>query len=288
MEKFDPEQKQNRPDHLPQSEAEWLETGEFNVETIEIGGKKIRCALVKGTERKPLITMAGGIPRDPLWREKLPIINKFYGYLALKLKGEGESSILYNQPATGGSGGEWGKETIQSRADVLSGISTYFRKRVHSSDLSLVGTSAGAYIAVNALEQLENQNIKIPKLALISPAAYPKEAEDVPYGETFSNIIRKPWNVADSPIFPKLEKYVKNGGSLFLGFFEHDDPPIPKHIQEYFRMFAERLSDEGGIVHAITIPGVAHNFRKVDATEDENIVDDSIRTTAQLLAEFLK
>ncbi|TSA44924.1 hypothetical protein D4R51_02950 [bacterium] len=289
MEQFDPEQKSHRPDYLPQSEAEWLETGKFDIETIRIGEKQIRCALVKGTEGEPLVTMVGGIPRNPERRKKLPLINKLYGHLALKLLDENESSLLYNQPATGGSSGEWENETIQSRTDILVGVSRHFHELTNSSNLSLIGTSAGAYMAVNALEQLENQHIKVPKLVLLSPAAYPKDAEDVPYGPAFTGIVRQPWDIAESPIFPKLEQYIKNGGSVFISFFESDDPPIPEHIQEYYKTFAQRLSDEGGAINLTTIPGVAHNFRRIGVSEGKNVVDnDSIRATATLLADFLK
>ena len=286
MEKFNPERKPHRLDYLPQSEAEWLETGKFDIETTEIKGKQIRCALTRGAEGKPLITMAGGIPRNPERRKKLPLINKLYGHLALKMLDENESSLLYNQPATGGSSGEW---EIQSRTNILAGVSEHFYKRTHASILSLIGTSAGAYMAVNALDQLEDQRIKVPKLVLLSPAAYPEKAENVPYGEAFGNIVRKSWNVEESPIFSKLEKYIKDGGAAFISFFEADDPPIPRHIQEYYKAFVQRLSSRGGAISVTTIPGVAHNFRRIGVPEGKNIVDnDSIRATATLLADFLR
>ena len=289
MEKFNPDQKLRRPEYLPQSEAEWLETGKFNVETIEVNGKKIRCALTEGIEGNPLVTMAGGIPRDPERRKKLPLINKLYGHLAIKLLNENESGLLYNQPATGGSSGELEKETIQTRTKTLAEISKYFHERTHAPSLSLIGTSAGAYMAVNALDQLEDQHIKVSKLILLSPAAYPKEVEDIPYGETFRDIIRKPWDIKESPIFSKLEKYMQDGGSVFISFFEHDDPPIPKHIQDYYRAFAGRALNEGKNIRITTIPEVAHNFRRVGVPEGKNVVNnDSIRETANLLADFLK
>ncbi len=289
MEKFNPEQKLRRPDYLPQSETEWLETGKFDIEIIEVDGKQIRCALARGGGGKPLVAMAGGIPRDPERRKKLPLINKLYGHLAIKLLDENESSLLYNQPATGGSSGEWESETIQSRTNILAGVSEHFHGRTHASSLSLIGTSAGAYMAVNALERLENQHIKVPKLVLLSPAAYPAEAESVPYGEAFRDIVRQYWDVEDSPIFSKLEKYIKSGGSAFISFFEDDDPPIPRQIQEYYKALAERLSGEGGAISVTTIPGVAHNFRRIGVPEGKNVVDnDSIRTTAASLANFLK
>ena len=289
MEKFEREKSKNKPDYLPQSEAEWLKTGKFEIETIAIDGREIRCAFVRGPEHSPLITMVGGVPRDLERRKKLPLINKLYGHLALKILDQAESTLLYNQPATGGSTGEWEKETFQSRTDVLVKTSKYFYDRAKSSNLSLVGTSAGAYIAIKALEQLENLEITVPKITLLSPAAFPKNVENMPYGESFSRNIRESWNVAESSIFPILEKYIKNGGSVFISFFEADDPPIPKHIQDFYKNFAQRLSDEGANIRFTIIPGVAHNFRRIGVPEGANIVDnDSVRTTATMLADFLR
>ena len=241
MERFNSEKMPRGYDHLPQSEAEWLETGKFNIETVTVNGRGIKCALTRGLENEPLVVMAGGIPRDQERRVKLPLINKLYGHLAIKLLDKNESGLLYNQPSTGGSSGEWGKETIQSMTDVLTGVAEHFYKNTSASTVSLIGTSAAGYMAVNALEQLRDQEIKTTKLVLLSPAAYPKAIEEMPYGEAFTEFIRRPWNIAESPVFPKLDKYVRDGGSLFISFFEADDPPIPQRIQEYYRTFVQRL-----------------------------------------------
>ena len=131
----------------------------------------------------------------------------------------------------GHASGTWEEETFQSRTKVLVETSKYFYDRMQSSNLSLIGTSAGAYMAVNALEQLETLGISVPKLVLLSPAAFPKEIENVPYGKSFTQIIRRKWDVAESPAFSLLEKYMRKGGSVFISFFEEDDPPIPRHIR---------------------------------------------------------
>lgn len=289
MENFKNEKSKNRTDYLPQSEEEWLKTDKFEVEKIAVGNREIRCALARGPEHSPLVTMVGGIPRDSERRKKLPLINKLYGHLALKILDQAESSLLYNQPATGGSTGEWEKETFQSRTEVLVETSKYFYDRIKSSNLSLIGTSAGAYMAIKALEQLENMEIRVPKIALLSPAAFPKSIENVAYGESFSKIIREDWDVVESPAFPILERYVKNGGSVFISFFEADDPPIPKHIQDFYKNFAQQLSDDGADIKFTIIPGVAHNFRRIGVPEGANVVDnDSVRKTANVLADFLR
>ncbi|MFH1837956.1 MAG: hypothetical protein ABH808_00435 [Candidatus Kuenenbacteria bacterium] len=288
MEKFNLEKKSLHLDYLPQSEVEWLETNKFNIEMIEIKGHQIRCALTHGTEGERLVTMVGGIPRDPERCKKLPLINKLYGHLALKLLDHNESSLLYNQPATGGSNGEWEVETFQSRIDVLTELVNHFHKRIMSFDHSLIGASAGAYMAVEALEQLQIQGLKISKLILLSPAAYPKNIEHIPYGQEFTDSIRKPWKIEESPVFSKLEKYVRSGGSAYITFFEIDDPPIPYQIQKYYEDLAKRLSAEGGNIIVTIIPGVTHNFRKINLEVDKNIVNnDSIRTTANQFIDFL-
>ncbi len=289
VEQFGREKSKNKPDYLPQSEAEWLGTGKFEIEKVRIHEKEIRCALVRGPEHSPLITMVGGIPRDPERRKNLPLINKLYGHLALKMRDYDDSSLLYNQPATGGSTGEWATETFRSRTEVLVETSKYFLDQIASSNLSLVGTSAGAYMAIRALPRFEEAGMGIPrKLALLSPAAFPADIDDVPYGESFGNIIREDWDVTESPAFPLLDAYLKQGGSVFMSFFEADDPPIPQHIQKIYREFAEQRAHEGADITTTTIKGVAHNFRRIGVPEGGNVVDnDSIRTTTAALAEFL-
>ncbi len=274
--------------YLPQSENEWMETNKFNIETVQVYENQIRCALTKGSEGTQLTTMVGGIPRDQKRRENLPLINKLYGHLALKMLSFNESSLMYNQPATGKSTGDWNKETLQTRAHTLANLSLHFYEKVKSSNLAIIGTSAGAYMAVKSLEELQKNNVKVSKLILLSPAAYPEDVEGVPYGEKFSEIIRKPWNVADSPIFQDLRNFVNGGGSVFISFFEDDHATIPTHIQEYYKKFAKELADSGGKIEITTIHGVAHNFRRIGVPENKNVVDNnSVRTTATNLSKFL-
>jgi len=278
----------NLDSYLPQSEKEWLESGTFTIENVAIGEKSIRCAFAEGSEGNSLVTMVGGIPRDPERRKNLPLINKLYGHLAIKLAAVRESSVMYNQPATGGSGGDWDKETLQTRARVLAGVSEHFCEKVKPKQVAIVGTSAGAYMAAKSILELQESGINVSKLVLLSPAAYPESIDDIPYGEKFSEIVRTPWNVSDSPIFSILQRFTESGGSVLISFFEDDDPPIPKQIQEYYRNFVKELSDAGGKIKIITIPGVAHNFRRIGSQESKNVVDnDSVRSAAGIFFSFL-
>ncbi len=278
----------NNPDYLPQSEDEWLKFGKFETKVIPINGNEIRCAVTVGQPQEAVITMVGGIPRDKERRGKLPLINKLYGHLALKMLEHKKSAVLYNQPGTGGSSGNWDIESMESRTDTLVQVTEHFSKELQSSNVQLVGTSAGAYMAVGAAERLQSQGIAVSKLVLISPAAYPKEIQNMPYGEEFKNTIHASWNVAESPIFEKLKNFVLHGGSVAISFFENDDPPIPKHIQDYYKNFSEELSQSGGNIKVTIIKGVAHNFRRMNTSEGENAVDNnSIRETARSLVNFL-
>ncbi len=59
--------------------------------------------------------MVEGIPRDLDRRNKLPLINKLYDLMATKLVDHDVNSVLYNQPATGGSSGDCDSKTITTR-----------------------------------------------------------------------------------------------------------------------------------------------------------------------------
>ena len=121
-----------------------------------------------------------------------------------------------------------------------------------------------------------------------SPAAYPEEAEIVPYGSRFSEIVHSEWDVSTSPVFNDLKEAVQRGSHLLISYFQKDDPPIPSNIQAaYLDLLASMLVD-GLPVIAYTIYGVEHNFRRIGSDHGDNIVNnDSIRGVAQILAEFI-
>lgn len=274
---------------LPQSEKEWLNTGKFNEEIVAVGKNLIRCAYTNAGKGNSVITMAGGIPRDPNRRQNLPLINKLYGNLALKMLENNTSSLLYNQPATGGSTGIWEEETLRLRADTLAGITRYYYDKLLSKEINLIGMSAGAYMAVDAMQILQKEGLVVSKLILMSPAAYPELVENIPYGSDFSTAIHKHWDVNNSPVFSKIEDYVRGGGKVLISFFENDHPPIPHSIQDKYREVAKKLFEEGFQIEVITIPKVAHNFRKIGTDQDKNVVDNnSVRAMTSYLVDFLK
>lgn len=275
-------------DYLPQSELEWLQTGKFYIEEIIINDLSIKCALTHTDKPKSLLALSGGIPRDKDRQKNLPLINKLYGKIAVDLLDRNVKSLLYNQPATGGSGGEWNKETLNSRIKTLSELIMYYCKNLGISEVSIVGSSAGAYMALRALDLISNSGILINSVILLSSAAYPQELEDIPYGEKFTKIVSSSWNIETSPAFKDLEKHSKNGTNFLISFFEVDDPPIPIKIQEYYKFVLNKSTKEEGKDSVVIIPNVSHNFNRLIKKKNQNIIDNSsVVTTAKKFVEFI-
>lgn len=271
---------------LPASEKEWLDKNIFTEVFLRVEENTIRCAVANCKVQGTLVVMVGGVPRDEKERKNLPLINTFFGHLAESLRGSGVTSVLYNHPGTGLSTGDWNKETLNTRSSVLAQVTNYFCKKTQSFDVAIVGVSAGGYMAVQAMRELQNCGVSVSKLALISPAAYPDSLLDIPYGDDFSRILRTPWDFTTSTIFEDIQKFTLEGGSSFISFFENDDPPIPKLVQECFTSTVETLRRKGGNIELATIMGVAHNFR--NPGEEKSIVNiESIFTTAAYLVSFL-
>lgn len=277
-------------DFLPQSEREWLEFGEFRLEQRPVHGVDICIAHADGCHDSAgkLVLMAGGVPRDPERRQKLPLINKLYGNLALKLAEDGHHSILYNQPGTGRSGGDFSAETLASRTRTLAGLALAAAEEGGHDEIILVGMSAGSYMAGRAVEMIERGGPIVRGLALQSPAAYPQAAEHVPYGNEFTETIRSNWEVPASPVFTDIKRASSRGTRLLVSYFQKDDPPIPVPIQEYYMDTVAALQDSGYDATMYSIYGVEHNFRRLGTDHKRNVVsNDSIRATTQVLRDFV-
>ncbi|MDP2650275.1 MAG: alpha/beta hydrolase, partial [bacterium] len=196
-----------RNDHIPQTEAEWFETGKFKLKRVLIGGKHIECAVAEGVPGSPLVLMAGGIPRESDRQKNLPLINKLFGLIASQLKEEDVTSVQYHQPGTGRSGGKPSEETLETRTNALIGLVKEFQRETRAEHINLVGSSSGAYMAIRAARKLQEEGVSVRKLALLSPAAYPRESEVIPYGEVFRNIISQNWDVKTAQVFSDLRAF---------------------------------------------------------------------------------
>ena len=107
--------------HFPQTQDQWLNTGKFSMEKTEVGEFELATALcLPKDEMQGVVIMSGGIPRDR--NRKTPTINKQYGQAALNLAEKGFLSVLYNQPGTGDSSGDFESISFNDRIDTLSGL----------------------------------------------------------------------------------------------------------------------------------------------------------------------
>lgn len=273
---------------LPQSEEGWLESGQFKVDDVIVNDTSVRVASVYADEPKRLVVMSGGIPRDEARREKLPLINKLYGHLGILLAGEGSSSLLYNQPGTGRSGGEFNAITFADRISVLASLAVSAAGAQGLDEVALIGMSAGSYMACRAAEAIQESGVRVGALVLQSPAAYPISIESMTYGRDFTDTLSCEWDIFSSPVFDAMRKMASDDTKVIVSFFEKDDPPIPAAIQDAYAQAIDELSSQGHAARLHTIYGVEHNFRRMGSDHGGNVVDnDAIRETAQVIKDFI-
>lgn len=277
------------PRSLPQSDAEWLQICDFETDSVLIGEEKLRYAYLKSESPSDrLAVMIGGIPRDPNRQSNLPLINKLYGSIALLGATNGYDSVLYQQSGTGGSSGDLTKETLNSRIENLVDVVEHFAQLKNVGRVSLIGMSLGSYLAARALETIPQRGIEVNSIVLQSPAAFPIEAESLPYGAEFSSVIKAPWDKASSPVFSSLKRYLESGGRVAVSYFEKDNPPIPEEIQElYYGVVADAVLS-GKKASAYSIAGVEHNFRRIGSDRNGNVVHNgSVKSVALQISEFI-
>lgn len=274
--------------YLPQTETEWMQTGKFTLGQEAIDNRSIQYALTLPGSPEGMVVMVGGIPAEPERRQKQPIINKLYGCLALRFLEMGWVSVLYNQPGTGKSTGILSAETLSSMTHTLVELTTRIGSKLSVGRVAFIGMSSGSYMAARASADIANAGFEISSLALQSPAAYPLEAETVPYSPAFTDIISSDWRVESSPVFGDVEEAANKGTKILFSYFQKDNPPIPLHIQGAYWSLGDKLIGQGHNVTKYIISGVEHNFRRMNSTHTRNIVDNnSIFTTAQLIESYL-
>lgn len=277
------------PKALPQSDNEWQQTADFEAGLVPVGDEKIQYAYLAPAESSDhMVIMLGGVPRNPERQSRLPLINKLYGSIALQAQYSNIHSLMYQQIGTGGSSGDLRAETLQTRTSHLAEVITRFKQSKNIGRVSLIGMSLGSYLAARAVEDIESRGVEVSHLVLQSPAAYPKEAERLPYGQAFKETISQPWDVLGSPVFADIRRYLSGGGRVAASYFEKDEPPIPKHIQNaYFDVFSE-ASNQGLAVTTYSIAGLEHNFRRIGSDHNGNIVHNgAVKAVATQIAEFI-
>ncbi|MEI7759067.1 MAG: alpha/beta fold hydrolase [bacterium] len=270
-----------RDDYLPQSEKEWLDIGDFEIGRVDINNNSIRYAYYDGSENNDNLTvMVGGIPKDPERQINLPLINKLYGRIAILLANQGKSSLMFNHAGTGGSSGSLEIETFGTRIETLKNITEFIANKNSLSRINFIGMSSGSYIAARA-HALLNKNLELNNLVLQSPAAYPIEAENIPYGDNFRDLLNSKWEIKSSPVFKNIMEASQLGARVVISYFQKDDANIPIDIQNaYFDLTTEMMNNSSDVV-TYSIYGVEHNFRRIGFKPSDNIVNnESVRNTA--------
>ena len=277
------------PKSLPQSDSEWQETADFETGFVPVDDEKIQYAyLAPDHPSEHMVIMVGGVPRNPERQSRLPLINKLYGSIALQAAHNGIHSLMYQQVGTGQSSGDLLSETLQTRTTHLTEVVSYFRQSHSIGRVSLIGMSLGSYLAARAATHIEAQDTEVSHLVLQSPAAYPLEAEGIPYGSAFKDVISKPWPASEAPVFEDILNYLRRGGSVTVSYFERDEPPIPKRIQEAYTALVNSAMQEELHAAAYSIAGLEHNFRRIGSDHNGNIVHNgAVKAVASQISELI-
>ena len=148
--------------------------------------------------------------------------------------------------------------------------------------------SAGSYIVARSVAGIRENDLDVESIVLQSPAAFPKEIEDLPYGEKFSKIVRSRWDINKSPVFTDLDNIAAQNTGILISYFQKDDPPIPIHVQNAYYDKAHELMSKGNNITTCTIYNVEHNFRRIGYELGQNIVsNDSIRAVGNNITNYI-
>lgn len=152
-------------------------------------------------------------------------MERFYPLREVLLS-ENIETISFDFIGHGLTGGNIKSTSLLSRTEQAISVIKYYNK----DNISLLGTSMGAYTAIRMTEK-----IPINNLILSVPAVYNTDAYNIIFGDQFSQIIRKERSWLHSQIWNICEQYT---GKLLLISAKNDDV-IPKEIpQQLYDKFA--------------------------------------------------
>lgn len=166
--------------------------------------------------------------------------------LARELGKLGYRGVVFSFPGHGESSGTLLGSTLNERLEVAKEISKQFG--TFPADM-VVAVSMGGHTAMSMLEIFGD---RIERLALLAPAAYSREAEEVPFGPGFTEVIRQPKSYTSSKVWDILPSYK---GQL-VTFEAELDAVIPTDIFDLIHANATNASQKEHVV----IPGVDHRL----------------------------
>lgn len=188
-------------------------------------------------------------------------------YLMQPLAAAGFPGVTFDFSGHGGSSGLVEGSGLDHRAAQARAVADHLALR---PPLALIGTSMGGHIACRLIEQFQP-----PALVLFCPAAYSAEAETVPFGPAFQQVLRGTTDFHASPAFDALEIFE---GRLLVVFGD-EDAVIPAAVQQ---QYAERAR-KARSVEVIRLPGAPHRLHgwldsDAQAAARQQVIDRMIAT----------
>lgn len=152
------------------------------------------------------------------------------------LKSFGISSVSFDYSGVNGSGDPLEKSSLKLRVEEGVCVTEWMKNKIHTELYMLYGVSMGGYIALGLTAKKPNM---FKKLILHTPAAYSSKSHDVPFGEQFTEEIRREGSWEDSLSFGWLKEY--NKPTLLIE--AEDDKVIPTQIIEKYRAIKREDKD---------------------------------------------
>lgn len=150
--------------------------------------------------------------------------------LANALARHGYQSLTFSFPGHGSSSGLLENSSLKERRDVAEALMRRFN--FMKPDIA-VGVSMGAHTAVSLLASNPK---RCKTLALLVPAAYSAQAEDIAFNKGFTQIIRQANSYQDSNVWNILGTFSGNMAIISAG----KDTVIPKKVLELYKQSADK------------------------------------------------
>lgn len=222
------------------------------------------------------VLMVGGIPPGSHNTDKRPLaFHPFYAVMGGALAKHNAYAMEMNPRGMGHSEGDTWDESLQSRLDSLVDAAKWLTENTNTNQIRLIGSSMGGHLVLRLAEKLEQSGITVDRLALLSPAAYSQQAEQVTYREGYKNLPAT--STEESPAMTALERF--NGRVLLL--FAENDKPIPLDVQAAFEARVAPMV-EAGRATSFKVKGVEHMFKV-----DNQLHEPTAAAVATTVAEFL-
>jgi|GEM_PF-5717485 len=152
------------------------------------------------------------------------------------------SCLTFSLPGHGNSSGNLLGSTLVGRKQMTHKIAEHFD--FWPADIVL-GISMGAHTAISLLGD-EPEAFK--KLVLLVPAAYAREAEEVPFGPEFSEILRKPKSYHSARNWDILQKYHGQIAAVQAG----EDQVIPVDVYDLIKQSSKNAEYQPVLVENST------------------------------------